>query len=41
VPVTVGFVLCGVSVSVLPDTQYAYVVSPTSREIVIRLPFVV
>src|SRR5881392_1652480 len=38
VPVTVGLVLCGVRVSVFPEAQYEYRVSPASPEIVTRLP---
>jgi hypothetical protein len=34
----VGLVLFGVIVSALPETQYEYVVSPVSPEIVTMLP---
>src|SRR6478735_1933344 len=38
VPVMVGLGTCGVTVSVSPETQYAYVVSPESPVIVTMLP---
>ena len=41
VPVTVGLVLCGVTVNLSAETQYEYFASPASPESVIRLPAVV
>jgi len=41
VPDIVGLALCGVTVNMFPETQYAYRTSPPSFEIVATLPAVV